>query len=163
VWQVVGLWLERRRGIVGARLHARLVLWFGLTAMAPTIIISAFSVLFVIFGLDIFFSDQVRQATSDAVYVGEAYLEEHLKNVVHATGTIAVNIRRRGSVDLDSLDYAELMTVQGNAVQLDAAAIVDNKGNVIVSAKLKFPVEGPLGIPPEKFAAASGNDPVILS
>src|SRR5262245_58208152 len=38
-WQFIALWLERRRGLLGARLHLRLVLWFSLIAMVPTIII----------------------------------------------------------------------------------------------------------------------------
>jgi two-component system nitrogen regulation sensor histidine kinase NtrY len=34
-WQLFQLWLARRRGLVGARLRVRLVLWFSLVALAP--------------------------------------------------------------------------------------------------------------------------------
>jgi len=45
-WQLVALWLERRRGLVGARLHLRLVLVVRPVAVGcPTIFISTFSVL----------------------------------------------------------------------------------------------------------------------
>ena len=164
VWQLVVLWLERRRGLVGARLHARLVLWFGFTAMAPTVIISAFSVLFVVFGLDAFFNDQVRIAINDAGFVSQAYLREHQQNVVVRTGTLALNIRQRGPINLDKLDFYEgLMTIQGSAIQLDGAAIIDGQGRVVVSARLKLPVPSPVYISPEKYEAARGDNPVISS
>ncbi len=38
--RLVILWLERRRGLAGARLHARLVMLFSLLAVTPTIIIA---------------------------------------------------------------------------------------------------------------------------
>src|SRR5262245_48041556 len=40
--RLVVLWAERRRGLAGARLHARLVLLFSLVAVAPTIIVALF-------------------------------------------------------------------------------------------------------------------------
>src|SRR5215813_1320983 len=58
-WQIAALWLERRRGLVGARLHLRLVLWFGLVALLPTMFISTFSVLFFVYGMDKLFGDRV--------------------------------------------------------------------------------------------------------
>jgi two-component system nitrogen regulation sensor histidine kinase NtrY len=164
VWQLVVLWLERRRGLVGARLHARLVLWFGFTAMAPTVIISAFSVLFVTFGLDTFFSDQVRIAIDDTLLVSQAYIREHQQNVVIRTGTLALNLRQRGPINLDKAEfYEELMTRQGSIIQIDGAAIIDDHGQVLVSARLKSPITSPLHIPAEKLEAARGDNPVILS
>ena len=67
-WQFIALWLERRRGLLGARLHLRLVLWFSLVAMVPTIIVSVFSVLFVIFAVNEYFTEQISSAVrrSDA-------------------------------------------------------------------------------------------------
>ena len=37
------LWLSRRKGLAGAKLHARMVLMFGLIAIIPTIVVSIFS------------------------------------------------------------------------------------------------------------------------
>ncbi|MGH6928989.1 MAG: sensor histidine kinase NtrY-like, partial [Dongiaceae bacterium] len=73
-WHLVALWLERRRGLVGARLHLRLVLWFGLVALLPTIFISTFSVLFFVFGMDKLFGDRVSMAVKDSLIVAQAYL-----------------------------------------------------------------------------------------
>src|SRR5258706_16449880 len=36
--RLVHVWMQRRRGSAGARLHTRLVVWFSLIAVAPAII-----------------------------------------------------------------------------------------------------------------------------
>ncbi|MEQ9349888.1 MAG: two-component sensor histidine kinase, partial [Alphaproteobacteria bacterium] len=40
VWQIVGVWSERRRGAAGARLHVRLAMLFSLVAVAPAILVA---------------------------------------------------------------------------------------------------------------------------
>jgi two-component system, NtrC family, nitrogen regulation sensor histidine kinase NtrY len=41
--RLTGMWVERRRGAAGARLHVRLVLLFSGVALTPTIVIAVFS------------------------------------------------------------------------------------------------------------------------
>ena len=74
---LVGLWQERKRRSAGARLHTRLVVLFGLIALAPAVVVSAFSALFFNFSLDAWFSDRVRTAIVESRAVAEAYLREH--------------------------------------------------------------------------------------
>ena len=52
---LVGLWIERRRGQVGSRLHMRLAMLFSLIALAPAIIVSVFSAVFFNFGMENWF------------------------------------------------------------------------------------------------------------
>lgn len=44
--RLVALWVERRRGMAGARLHVRFVALFSLLSVTPTIIVAVFSFLF---------------------------------------------------------------------------------------------------------------------
>lgn len=44
--RIVGLWIERRRGLAGSRLHVRVVATFSLLAVMPAIIVAAFSAIF---------------------------------------------------------------------------------------------------------------------
>src|SRR5690606_13628001 len=60
--RLVALWRERRRGLAGARLHARLVLWFSLMAVTPAVLVAVFSTMFMNQGLETWFSDRVRTA-----------------------------------------------------------------------------------------------------
>ena len=60
--RLVTLWIQRRRGLAGARLHARMVLLFGIAAMTPTIIVAIFTTLFLNLGIDAWFSQRVSTA-----------------------------------------------------------------------------------------------------
>ena len=59
------VWVERRRGSAGSRLHVRLVLLFGGVAVAPTIVVACFAVAFFHFGIQAWFNDPVRKAVSE--------------------------------------------------------------------------------------------------
>jgi two-component system nitrogen regulation sensor histidine kinase NtrY len=50
--RLVLLWMERRRGSIGARLHTRLVVVFSLVALTPAVIVSVFFVVFFSFGIE---------------------------------------------------------------------------------------------------------------
>jgi two-component system nitrogen regulation sensor histidine kinase NtrY len=54
--RLVILWVARRRGAAGSRLHVRLVVLFSLVAVTPTIIVAVFSVILFDFGLQGWFS-----------------------------------------------------------------------------------------------------------
>ena len=67
------VWVERRRGSAGSRLHVRLVLLFSGVAVAPTIVVACFAVAFFHFGIQAWFNDPVRQR-GDRVAAGLARL-----------------------------------------------------------------------------------------
>ena len=69
---LVRLWIERRRGEVGARLHTRLVVLFSLIALAPAIIVSIFSAVFFNFGMENWFNARVKTAIIESRAVAEA-------------------------------------------------------------------------------------------
>ena len=60
------VWVERRRGVAGARLHVRLVLLFGGVAVAPTIVVAIFASVFFHMVIQNWFNDDVRHALSMA-------------------------------------------------------------------------------------------------
>jgi two-component system nitrogen regulation sensor histidine kinase NtrY len=74
--RIVRLWVERRKGRAGSRLHARLVLLFGLLAVTPAIIVAVFSALFFNFGIQAWFSDRVGTALRESLAITDAYLAE---------------------------------------------------------------------------------------
>jgi len=164
-WQLVQLWVARRRGLVGARLRVRLVLWFSLVALAPAVIISAFSFLFFVFGLDSWFSDRVRTAVNESLFIAAAYLRENQEGVVNGTGTIALYLRR-GSIDLETNDdlYRKVMTAQGRAFRLDSVAIIDGNNKILVQGELDNQLRAALKIAPEKydFAREGNGKPVVI-
>jgi two-component system nitrogen regulation sensor histidine kinase NtrY len=81
IMRVVQLALERRRGTAGSRLHIKLATLFSVVAVAPAIIVSVFSVLFLNIGLESWFSERVSTALDASLAVAEAYIDEHRKNI----------------------------------------------------------------------------------
>src|SRR3990170_224012 len=60
--QLVRLWMERRRGSAGSRLHTRMVALFSLVAIIPAIVMALFSLLFFNLGVQAWFSARVTTA-----------------------------------------------------------------------------------------------------
>ena len=88
------LWVQRRRGAAGSRLHARIVMLFALVASAPAILMSVFAVLFFNLGLQTWFSERVTSAVKGSVAVAEAYMQEHRKTIRADILGMAVDLNR---------------------------------------------------------------------
>ena len=63
------VWVERRRGSAGSRLHVRLVFLFSGVAVAPTIVVACFAVAFFHFGIQTWFNDPVRTSLEESLQV----------------------------------------------------------------------------------------------
>lgn len=94
--RVVRVWIERRRGIAGSRLHVRLVLLFGLVAVLPTIIVTAFSAVFFNRGLESWFSERVRTALEESLAASRIYLREHEQALRGEALAMATELARAG-------------------------------------------------------------------
>jgi len=70
-WRLVRLWAERKSGRAGARLHVRLVAWFGTIAVVPAILIAIFAAVTLNLGLEAWFSGRVKDALGSAVNVAQ--------------------------------------------------------------------------------------------
>ena len=64
--RLVILWIERKKGRAGSRLHGRLVALFSVVAVAPTILVAAFSVIMFDLGLEFWFSERVSTAIKNS-------------------------------------------------------------------------------------------------
>ena len=63
--RILQLWLRRRRGTAGSRLHTQLVALFSILAVAPAIIVAAFSALVFYLGVQSWFSERVSTASTN--------------------------------------------------------------------------------------------------
>ena len=130
--RLVMLWAGRRQGLAGARLHARLVLLFGLIAVIPTIVVSVFSTTFLDFGLNKLFGDRVRTAIVNSVSVANSYQLEHEQRVGSDAEAMANQIR---VVGLDLNDSAQLSRFLDNQVTLRGLSegIIFNRARQIIA------------------------------
>jgi two-component system nitrogen regulation sensor histidine kinase NtrY len=72
---------NRRRGLVGAQLHVRLVALFAGIAAVPTVLVVIFASLLFQFGVQFWFSDRVKTILEGSNQVAQAYVEENRQRV----------------------------------------------------------------------------------
>ena len=125
------LWLSRRRGQTGAKLHARLVLLFALIAVIPTVVVSIFSTAFLNRGLDSWFSQRIQDAVGSSVIMVESYRTEEQSQARREAAEIVQAVQSSGVLDTD--DPAALNSVIGREVwnrNLTQALVITRLGQV---------------------------------
>jgi nitrogen fixation/metabolism regulation signal transduction histidine kinase len=78
-----------RRHVPGSRLRGRTILMFGGLAVAPLLLVFAFSVLFLTRGIDSWFHAEVREGLSDALGLSRAALDLRMREILERTERIA--------------------------------------------------------------------------
>jgi two-component system, NtrC family, nitrogen regulation sensor histidine kinase NtrY len=158
------VWVERRRGSAGARLHVRLVLLFSGIAVAPTIVVACFAVAFFHFGIQAWFNDPVRAALSESLQVSRGYLEEHRNNIRAVALEMANDLTRAGQfLSADPSVFVEVLNTQTALRGLTEAIIYEpNSGQVLAAAGLfvGMGVEPP---PQSAMQQALGGDVAVLN
>jgi two-component system, NtrC family, nitrogen regulation sensor histidine kinase NtrY len=158
------VWVERRRGSAGSRLHVRLVLLFGGVAVAPAIVVACFAVAFFHFGIQAWFNDPVRQAVDESLQVARGYLDEHRDNIRSVALEMANDLTRAGQfLSADPSVFAEVLGTQTTLRGLTEAVIYDPlTGQMLASAGLF----AGMGIEPPSQSAtnqARSGDVVVLA
>ncbi|MBN9559670.1 MAG: PAS domain-containing sensor histidine kinase [Alphaproteobacteria bacterium] len=130
------VWVERRRGSAGAKLHVRLVMLFSVVAVAPTIVVAVFATAFFHFGIQAWFNDPVRAALNESLAASRGYLEEHENNIRAVALEMAADMTRAGymlSADPDT--FGQFLANQTALRGLTEAVIYEPvTGQVIASA-----------------------------
>jgi two-component system, NtrC family, nitrogen regulation sensor histidine kinase NtrY len=159
----VVLWIERRRGLVGAKLHSRLVLLFGLIALIPAITVSVFSTTFLNYGLDIWFGDKIKSAVESSFNVSQSYLQDHQQRVANDTLSIANEIRDQilgGYIDLSRMAY--FLDRQVDLRDLSEAVVIDRRRQILASGGFALMMEFDLDLPENALIRADAGEMVIL-
>lgn len=130
--RLVRVWLERRRGAVGSRLHTRLVVLFSLVAVTPTIIVSVSSAVFFSLGIQAWFSDRVRIALKESDAVAAAYLKEHQQTIRGDILAMARDLSRAAPVFAnDPARLRRIVATQAALRSLSEAAVFDSTGRAL--------------------------------
>jgi two-component system nitrogen regulation sensor histidine kinase NtrY len=86
------LWVERRSGRAGARLHIRLVAMFSAIAIVPAILVAIFAALTLNLGMESWFSARVKDALHNAVGVARQYARETSSGLIIDAGQMVESI-----------------------------------------------------------------------
>jgi len=162
--RLVIIWTARRRGLAGARLHARLVGLFSLVAVMPTIIVATLSFILFDFGLQGWFSDRVSTAVKESFAVADAYLEEHRQTIGADVIAMAQDISREGSaVAYNPQRLNQVLSAQAALRSLTEAMIVDSSQRVLARAGFSLLLDFDPEVPAWALRRASEGEIVILT
>jgi two-component system, NtrC family, nitrogen regulation sensor histidine kinase NtrY len=160
---LVNLWMARRRGVAGSRLHTRMVFIFSLLAVTPAIVVGVFSALFLNFGIEAWFQPRIQTALDASVAVAAAYTREHRKGIeADALGMASVINRLAPQLVNNPRNLTTLITVQADTRSLTEAVVLDGARGVIARSPLAFTILNE-GIPQKALAQAADGQVVILT
>ena len=129
------MWMERRRGAAGARLHVRLVLLFGVVAVTPTIVVGAFSTVFFDLGIQAWFNEPVQAALNESLLVARGYAEEHRNNIRGDALGMANDLSRAGRMFSNNPNaFADFLATQTALRGLTEALIYEPVTSQIVAS-----------------------------
>ena len=159
---LVRLWVARRSGSAGSRLHTRFVAMFSLVAVTPAIIVALFSAVFFYLGMQSWFSDRVRTAVGESLAVAEAYVSEH-RHIIRADILAMANDIDRIAPRLggNKQQFSRYLAIQASRRALSEATVFNSNGVVLgrtfLSVSAAFDE-----LPLNRIDAASRSDPVIF-
>ncbi|MBI2253788.1 MAG: PAS domain-containing sensor histidine kinase [Proteobacteria bacterium] len=161
--RAVLLWMGRRRGLAGAQLHARMVVMFGLIAVLPTIVVSIFSVAFLNFGLNDWFSTRISNAVESSLNVANSYLAESQQRIGADTVAIGAELRANGLIDINDPDqFQSSFDRQLNLRNLSEGIIIDRRMQIVARSSFSVLMEFDLDIPEESFDQADRGETAII-
>ncbi|MBT3702669.1 MAG: PAS domain-containing sensor histidine kinase [Alphaproteobacteria bacterium] len=160
---LVNLWMARRRGAAGSRLHTRMVLIFSLLAVAPAIVVGVFSALFLNFGIEAWFQPRIQTALNSSIAVAAAYTREHRRGIeADALGMAAVINRLAPQLVNNPRNLTTVITVQADTRSLTEAVVVDGSRRIIARTPLAFTIMNE-GVPRKALEQAANGEVVILT
>ncbi len=158
------VWVERRRGSAGSRLHVRLVFLFSGVAVAPTIVVACFAVAFFHFGIQSWFNDPVRTSLAESLQVSHGYLEEHRNNIRAVALEMANDLARAGRfLAVDPTVFAEVLDTQTTLRGLTEAVIYEPTSGQVMAAAGIFVGMGMEPPPASATQQALRGDVAILN
>lgn len=138
-WRLVALWMARRSGATGSRLHLRMVAMFGVVAITPTIIMAVYSTLILNLGFQAWFSEPVARVISASVSVAEAYVEEHRQVIRADILAMANDLNRALPVYYqDRARFSELVNQQAGLRSLADAYVITSSNEILAQSRMSF-------------------------
>ncbi|MBX9696570.1 MAG: HAMP domain-containing protein, partial [Alphaproteobacteria bacterium] len=140
--QLVKVWVQRRSGQAGAKLHVRLVIIFSTLTAVPAITVALFSAYFFNAGIQSWFNDRVKMALTESSVIAKAYLEEHKKVISANVHGMAGDIGQQ----MDSLMkvpeiFNQFLDLQIDVRHLDEALVFSTSSQILARSRFTFVLE----------------------
>ncbi len=157
------VWVERRRGSAGSRLHVRLVMMFSVVSVTPTIVLAVMATAFFNLGIQAWFNDRVRTALNEGLEASRGYLEEHRNNIRGDALSMAITLSGLApTLQRDPLTFSQEMQTQTLLRGLTEAVLFDPVTNEIAAVVGAEEGQGVEPAPWEATERARGGEVVVL-
>jgi two-component system nitrogen regulation sensor histidine kinase NtrY len=157
------VWVERRRGSAGSRLHVRLVLLFSVVAVVPTILVGIFATAWFSLGIQYWFNDRIRTALEEGLQASQGYLAEHRDNIKTDALGMKAELEAAGRASDDPDSFRQVLETQTALRALDEAVIFDASSNLTVASAGLMSGLGLGKVPPGAVEAARTGEVPVLS
>lgn len=161
-WEISRLWMARRRGEAGARLHIRIVALFALVAVTPAILVAIVANITFAQGADHWFSSRTQQVVGASRDVAEQYIDAQLSSLREVVAFMSQDIESRRSQYLadDPEPFQLFLDALPGAYGVPGIFLVDEAGEA--TALAAHSATAGLPPPPPGFAEAVTNAADIL-
>ncbi len=133
------VWMARRRGRAGSRLHMRLVMTFSLAAVLPAVVVAIFAGVFLNIGIQSWFGERVGTVVENSRAVAQAYLREHQKAIRADILAMANDINREAPyLAGNTARFNRFLEAQAALRELTEAAVIDGSGEVLARTALSL-------------------------
>ena len=163
VVRLVRVWVERRRGSAGSRLHVRLVVLFGVVAVTPAIVVAVFATFFFNLGIQSWFNDRVRTALHESLQASQGYLEEHRNHIrADAVGMANDLLRAMDEQRNDPNAFGQVLYDQTVLRGLAEAVIYEPTTSQVIASTGAMGGFGADPPPPWALGLAQGGDVAVF-
>ncbi|MCD6571388.1 MAG: HAMP domain-containing protein [Deltaproteobacteria bacterium] len=143
---IVKLLLERKKGILGARLRTKLVAAFVTLTIIPTMVLFITSIIFLNRSMESWLSEEVEQAIEDSMDVASVYYKEASDDAIHYATSISKEITERRLLKEGNLEILKALLDEKMALfRLSAVEVFSAQGEELV--KLLSPEIGLSSLP----------------
>lgn len=164
-WEIVRLFLARRRGRAAARLHIRVVALFSVVAATPAILVAVVASITLDRGLDNWFSTRMQAIIATSQSIAQAYVEQQAQTMRNNILGLKIDFERARPLLLESPDrFKAFIESAAAARRIPVIFLVDGEGNVITQSQAA--VQGGIpAVPADALAEAKGGNgqPVLIA
>jgi len=112
VRNIVKLFYEHRRGIIGSRLRTKLVAAFVGLSLVPTILLFLFAINFLSYNLEFWFNVKTGEALNKSLEVAQIYYQQAAEQAKFNARQISADITRNRLYQHDRLEYLKSFIIQ---------------------------------------------------
>lgn len=161
--RLVALRTDGKRGLVASRLHLRMMRFFAVAAIVPTVLLAIFAAWLFESGFQFWFSDRVQTVITNANDVAQAYVQENKKRIEGDILSMGRDLNAQSlALSQSPQDFQTYVIWQAAARNLSEAIVFSSTMDVI--ARASFEVGQPSDrILNNDLARANSGEVVVLA